>query len=133
MKKRIRLIAGFISTLALTSIVFVSPLVLAQGPVQSGADAAHGSGQPSNIFGDEGVFTTITDLLLYTVGILSVIMLIIGGLRYVLSAGNPTTVAAAKNTILYAIVGLIVAILAYAIIHFVINAVSGGGSGGTNV
>ena len=54
-------------------------------------------------------------------------MIIWGGIRYVLSAGNSAALTSAKNTIVYAVIGLIVAILAYAIVNFVINTVSGGG------
>ena len=60
-------------------------------------------------------------------------MLIIGGIRYVISGGNSAAVTAAKNTILYAIVGLIIALFAYAIVNFVIGSLTGGGTGGTNV
>ena len=71
--------------------------------------------------------------LLFVVGFLSVVMLIIGGIRYVISGGNSAAVTAAKNTILYAIVGLIIALFAYAIVNFVIGSLTGGGTGGTNV
>ena len=47
-------------------------------------------------------------------------MLIIGGVRYTVSQGDSAAVTSAKNTILYAIIGLIVAILAYAVVNFVI-------------
>lgn len=61
-------------------------------------------------------------------------MLIIGGLRYVVSGGSSSAVTAAKNTVLYAIVGLVIAFLAYAVINFVINTLAPGAvSGGTNV
>jgi multisubunit Na+/H+ antiporter MnhB subunit len=46
-------------------------------------------------------------------------MLIIGGIRYVVSAGDQNAVTSAKNTILYAIIGIIVAFLAYAAVNFV--------------
>ena len=101
-----------------------------------GVNAAKGEGQPTELLGDAGVLTTITNILLFVVGALSVIMLIVGGLRYVISGGNASAVTAAKNTILYAIVGLIIAFLAYAAINFVLGAVAPGGgvgSGGTNV
>ena len=71
------------------------------------------------------VFTRITNTVLYAVGIISVIMLIYGGLRYVISGGDSKKVTDAKNTIMYAIIGLIISILAYAIVNFVINAVGG--------
>lgn len=102
--------------------------------LRAGADAARGSEQPAQLFGDGGIFHQITNIMLFMIGILSVIMLIIGGLRYVISGGNKDAVTSAKNTILYAIVGLIVALLAYAAINFVINVFTSGGYGtGTNV
>lgn len=102
--------------------------------VRAGADAARGADQPTQLFGDGGIFQQITNIMLFIIGVLSVIMLIIGGLRYVISGGNKDAVTSAKNTILYAIVGLIVALLAYAAINFVINVFTSGGYGsGTNV
>ncbi len=93
--------------------------------VQEGAEAARGDGMPTELLGDSGVFTRLTNTVLYAVGIVSVVMLIYGGLRYVLSGGDNKKVTDAKNTILYAIIGLIIAILAYAIVNFVINAIAG--------
>ena len=94
-------------------------------PAQAGAEAARGNGMPSELVGIDGVFTKITNTVLYAVGIISVIMLIYGGLRYVISGGDSKKVTDAKNTIMYAIIGLIISILAYAIVNFVINAVGG--------
>jgi hypothetical protein len=99
------------------------------GGVSGGAEAARGEGQPSDLFGNAGVLTEITNVILFVVGILSVIMLIYGGLRYVISGGDSKKVTDAKNTIMYAIIGLIIAILSFAIVNFVINAFTG--SGGT--
>lgn len=89
--------------------------------IQGGADSAQGAGQSSELFGDEGIFSTITNILLFLIGAISVIMLIIGGFRYVLSGGDQSAVTSAKNTILYAVIGIIVAILAYAIVNFVVS------------
>ncbi len=93
--------------------------------VQEGAEAARGDGMPAQLIGKDGVFTQITNTVLYAVGIISVIMLIYGGLRYVVSGGDSKKVTDAKNTILYAIIGLIISILAFSIVNFVINAVTG--------
>lgn len=102
--------------------------------MQEGANAAKGIEHITDLFGATGVFNTITNVLLFVIGAISVIMIIIGGLRYVLSNGDSSNVTAAKNTVLYAIVGLIVALLAYAIINFVLTSfTAGGGGGGTNV
>lgn len=103
------------------------------GGVAGGASSARGADQPADLFGQAGIFTTITNVMLFIIGAVSVIMIIIGGLRYILSGGDSGAVTSAKNTILYAIVGIIVALLAYAIVQFVIGAfVDGGGinSGG---
>lgn len=94
-------------------------------PAQAGAEAARANGMPADLIGVNGVFTKITNTILYTVGIISVVMLIYGGLRYVISGGDSKKVTDAKNTIMYAIIGLIIAILSYAIVNFVINAVGG--------
>lgn len=104
----------------------------ADSRIQDGVDAAHSPGTPTQLFGDDGTLTTITNTLLFIVGALSVIMIIFGGLRYVISGGNSATVTAAKNTILYAIVGLIVAFLAFAAINFVLDAITGAGTPGTD-
>ena len=54
-------------------------------------------------------------------GAISVIMIIVGGIRYATSQGDQTQMQSAKNTILYSIVGIVVAILAYAAVNFVIS------------
>lgn len=65
------------------------------------------------------VFTKVVNTILYVLGAIAVIMIVIGGIRYVTSGGDASGVTAAKNTILYAVIGLIVAILAFAIVNFV--------------
>lgn len=123
----------------LMSIAAVATLSLAISPevsafsIYEGLHAAHGSGQPTELFGMDGIFSTITNILLFVVGALAVVMLIVGGLRYVISGGNNASVTAAKNTVLYAIVGLVIAFLAYAVINFLLSSLSGGGAGYTNV
>jgi len=69
----------------------------------------------------EGFVGTLVNVLLYILGAISVIVLIIGGILYVISGGNSSSVAKAKNTITYAIVGLIVSFLAYAIVNWVVD------------
>lgn len=93
--------------------------------VQDGANAARAEGMPSELIGDNGVFSRLTSTVLLIVGLISVIMLVYGGLRYILSGGDSKKVTDAKNTILYAIIGLIISLLAYAIVKFVLNSVVG--------
>lgn len=93
--------------------------------ITGGADCARGEEQSSDLFGETGIFRTITNILLFLIGAISVIMLIIGGIRYVVSGGDQAAVTAAKNTILYAIVGIVVAFLAYAAVSFVTTSLVG--------
>lgn len=94
--------------------------------IGSGAECARGNGQPTQLIGDTGVFNRITSIMLFVVGAVAVIMLIFGGIRYVVSGGDQNSVTAAKNTILYAIIGIIVAMLAYAAVSFVTDSISRG-------
>jgi len=66
----------------------------------------------------------IVNVLLYVLGAVSVIVIIMAGIFYTLSAGESAQVTKAKNTLLYAVVGLIVAILSYAIVNFVIDKIT---------
>lgn len=130
-------IFGTITATALSIATFItlgaSSDVAAQSAIQEGVNAARGSGQPVDLFGNGGVITTITNTLLFVVGALSVIMIIVGGIRYATSGGNASSVTAAKNTILYALVGLIIAFLAFAAVNWVLSALSpGGGYGFSN-
>lgn len=129
MKKVFGVIIGSALSLAVFLIIGSSS-AFAQSSIQAGAQAAQGNGTPSTLFGDGGIVTSITNVLLFIAGALAVIMIIIGGLRYATSGGNASSVTAAKNTILYAIVGLIVAFLAFAAVNFVLGAISPGGSAG---
>lgn len=62
---------------------------------------------------------TLVDVLLYVVGTLAVIMIIVGGIMYTISNGDAGKVTKAKNTLTYAIVGLVVALLAFALVNWV--------------
>lgn len=101
----------------------VDPVVTGYGGIGAGLEAA----KPENdrgLFEEGGYFTIIINTALFLIGAISVVMLIYGGIRYTISAGNTEGVTNAKNTILYAIVGIIIALLAYAIVQFVIGQLS---------
>lgn len=91
------------------------------GGASAGASCAQGTGTPSGLFTDGGVFTTVVNILLFVIGAISVIMLIVGGIRYTVSNGDSSQITTAKNTIMYAIVGLIIAFLAFAIVNWIIT------------
>ncbi|MEO5949248.1 MAG: hypothetical protein ABIP74_02505 [Candidatus Saccharimonas sp.] len=83
-----------------------------------GVKSAGGSGSTASV-GD--IIKTIVNVLLFILGAVAVIMIILGGIRYTISQGDSTAITSAKNTILYAVIGLVVALLAYAIVNFVIS------------
>lgn len=132
MKQLTKKLAGFVAAFALvaTTALFVPALpVSAQNcdPSQgasAGINCAQGDNVPDTLFGQGSIFTTVVNVLLFIIGALSVIMLIWGGIRYTTSGGNSSSVTAAKNTIMYAIIGLVVAFLAFAIVNWVLGAVT---------
>jgi Flp pilus assembly pilin Flp len=63
----------------------------------------------------------IINVFSWIIGAVSVIMIIYGGFRYITSGGDSNGVTAAKNTILYAIIGLVIVALAQIIVNFVLN------------
>ena len=67
------------------------------------------------------VIKKVTNTMFFIIGAVSVIMLIYGGIKYTTSGGNTNSVTAAKNTVIYSIVGLVISILAYAIVNFVVT------------
>ncbi len=71
-----------------------------------------------------GLTKRIINIFSVVVGTVSVIMIIIGGFRYIISGGDSAGVSGAKNTILYAIVGLVIVLFAQVIIRFVLTNVS---------
>lgn len=81
--------------------------------------------QPTSLPGtaDFGaLLTSVINWFLTLVGLIAVIMLIIGGFRYLTSGGNQEAVEKAKNTILYAIIGIVIVILSYAIVATITGA-----------
>lgn len=80
----------------------------------------------SAICGDESEATDVVgrliNVFLFVIGALSVIMIVHSGLKYTTSRGDPEQIKSAKNTLLYAVTGVIVALLAYSIVNFVVGA-----------
>lgn len=72
------------------------------------------------------LMTRIISTLLFIVGIIAVIMIIVGGIKYTTANGDPGALKSAKNTILYSVLGLILAIMAFAIVNFVLSVFSDG-------
>lgn len=69
----------------------------------------------------EPVLKTVINVLLYIIGAVSVLVIIIAGISYATSGGDSGKVTKAKNTLLYAVVGLLVAFFAFAIVNWVLD------------
>jgi len=75
----------------------------------------------NEIFGPEGIMTRVARLISIVSGVAGVIMIIIGGFRYILASGDATNINKAKSSILYALIGLVIAGSSQAIVVFVLN------------
>ena len=121
--------------LILAGLLVVPTVALAVAPAASaesdftltnGVSSARGEGVSETASDPQTLVKQFVNIFLFAVGALSVIMLIWGGIRYTTSAGDSNKVTAAKNTVLYAIVGLVIAILAYAIVNMGIGKFTSG-------
>lgn len=93
--------------------------------ISQGTKSVDEDGKDANTDDLPKLIQNVVNILLFVLGAIAVIIIIIGGIRYTVSNGDPQAIKGAKDTILYAVVGLIVAILAYAIVNFVVGAFNG--------
>ncbi len=122
MKKILMAVFGLATaaTIGMASVVpaFAADCTTAAECAQIGVDSTGGTGGSASV-GD--IVKTIVNVLLYILGAVAVVMIVIGGIRYTISQGDSSALTSAKNTILYSVVGLVVALLAYAIVNFVLT------------
>ena len=105
--------------------------VSAQGPIQGGLckgaqqlvieEGVATCQDPQAGTGFSNLLRRIVNILSVIIGVIAVVMIIIGGLRYIISGGSAEKVSGAKNTILYALIGLIIVALAQIIVRFVLT------------
>lgn len=77
-----------------------------------------GPGQTSQL---NNLLKNALNILSVIIGVVAVIMIIIGGFRYITSAGDSARIGSAKNTIIYALIGLVIVALAQFIVYFVLR------------
>ncbi len=135
-KGLLKIVAG--SLLIMGVVLGLSFMTLQDAGAQSGAAAAcKGSGgtwtpKPTTQEPDKGLCTTpgnnrtvtgtlsqVGNILIFVTGAVSVLMAIIGGMRYALAQGDSNAINEAKNTILYAIIGVVISLAAYGLVNFV--------------
>ena len=107
--------------MVLTAVSLVSLPVYADSrdEAQNGAKLVDGGGSAKQDLPD--IITTIINVMLFIAAALAVIMIIYGGIRYITAHGDEKQVKVAKDTIVYSVTGLIIAILAYALVTFIFN------------
>jgi hypothetical protein len=99
----------------------VSPFAQACQGNASTASTCKTDGTKNPVSGKDGVIFKAINIFSIIIGIASVIMILFGGLRYVISNGDSNGISTAKNTILYAVIGIVVFLLSRGILAFVIN------------
>lgn len=111
------------------SLVFALPATVSAqfDPLNPACDTATEDASICNtdgsdpIAGKEGIIMRVVNILSYVVGAASVIMVIFGGMKYVLANGDSNSISTARNTILYALIGVVVFLFSQLIIRFVIS------------
>ena len=130
-----KLITKLAVVLAMCGLLFVAPMALAQTnststctPTTVKQALQCGSGNSAGVKNGADSERTLTDLITkiinltsVVVAVVAVIMIMVGGLRYVTSAGKADSAASAKNTIMYALIGLVVVALGQIVVHFVLT------------
>lgn len=94
------------------------------GSLCEGANLQVGAECDDEVATDQSIndlLATVINFISLVVGVIAVIMIIIGGVKYITSGGDSGNVTGAKNTILYAVIGLVIVALAQLIVNFVLN------------
>ncbi len=141
MNKLKRIVISILVALGLAAPAFVPAVASAQNVnlddnLCQGANLSFAGGETDCATGEgnaaesvDNIITKVINILSIAVGVVCVIMIIIGGFRYVTSGGESGNVTSAKNTILYAIVGLVIVALAQIVVKFVIGTIQSETSG----
>lgn len=124
-------IAAVLTMVGLTSVASLAPNAYADvlcpnGTTNSNLESCEGYNGKDGVFESRDlmdVLTIIINVIVGVVGFVAVAMIVMGGISFATSQGDTAKVAKARNTILYGVVGLIVALLAFAIVNFVLKSI----------
>jgi cytochrome bd-type quinol oxidase subunit 2 len=143
MIKKLKNMVAIIATLGAFSVpAFVPALAAAQGTAATSPDISNGLCAGTSLDANQttgctvdtatanseinNIIKLVINMFSLIVGLVSVIMIIVGGLKYITSGGESSNISSAKNTIVYAIIGLVIVALAQFIVHFVLGKVTVG-------
>lgn len=134
-KQKIITLASVLSLLVVPALAVSAPAYAADDTVQgalckganslsidpAGGTSADCKDDDASTEGINNTITMIINIFSTIVGVIAVIMIIYGGLRYITSGGDSGKIGNAKNTIIYALIGLIIVALAQFIVRFVLS------------
>ena len=122
-KAKVKNATSIAAAMALLVVPVLSPIMMSQNASASAVEEIQkGTGQVSSASSGAdlpSIAKTVVNTMLFIVGILAVIMIIFAGIRYITAHGDKGQVESAKNTLIYSIVGLVIAIIAYALVTWV--------------
>lgn len=99
-----------------------TPEVESSIPAPTDSSVCNGKDNDKNpLTGTNGYLIRAVRFITFLTGIASIVIMIYAGLKYITSNGDSSTVSAAKSTILYALIGVVVSLMSQGIILFVIN------------
>jgi len=107
--------------LATVSVLPQSVSADAADEICAGAGAANGGKCGDNGASLDKIFKNIIQIFAIIIGLVGIIMIMVGGFKYVTANGDSSNIASAKNTIIYALVGLVIAATAQSIVWFVLS------------
>ena len=128
MIKKLKELALLIATLTVVAVPVAVPSMVAADTVTDslcqGVTSVTGGGGCSAQSDNSGlnkILTLVINIFSFIVGFVAVLMIIIGGFKYITSGGDSNNISSAKNTLIYALVGLVIVVLAQVLVRFVIN------------
>jgi len=118
----------FLSSVVLCLVILAPARVTAEDPLNAVCTGAAATSpaclsrtSENPLLGPKGIITRVIQLIVILTTIISVIVIMIGGFKYIVSSGDPNAVNSAKNVILYAIIGLVISVFAQAIVSLVLT------------
>jgi hypothetical protein len=127
MRRLAALFALLCLTLAAAVPVQAAPFDFFKDVCQKAADSTackdnvDQSSDDNSITGPNGVISKATNILTFIIGAAALIVIIISGLQFVLATGDPARIANARNALIYALIGMGIAVFAQVIVKFVVN------------
>ncbi len=119
-----QLFAAALITAGLAMPLLAAPTASALVPCSGGKDCVNKGASKVKTGATKSVGETIrdiTNILIFVIGAVAVIMIVVGAFKFVTSGGSAEQVKSAKNTILYSVIGLVIAVFAYAIVRYVVK------------